>query len=320
LVVMIPIVFILSIVGFLSANLTSDPVTQYFGGGMHGGRISREPTEEEIAQAKRALGLDEPILSRYFKWCTRILQGDLGYTMTGQKVWDQIVSRMPVSLWLGTSSIIFGTLLGILLGVICARHQYSIFDYAVGIFNYLMQGLPDLLMAVLLIYVFAVKLKWFPTYGFNSPRLVNPTPWQRFLDHGWHLVLPITIMSLPTMGSWARFQRAAYLEVMNQDFVRTARSKGLSERQVAARHVFRNALLPVANCMGGLIFGIFGSSYIIETMFSLPGLGALTTGALISFDYNLMLSTGLIAALMGLLGTMFSDILIAIVDPRIRYE
>ncbi len=318
LIVMIPIIFILSIVGFLSANLTSDPVTQYFGGMQ--GQKAREPTDEEIEQAKHALGLDEPVLTRYFKWCGRILHGDLGYTMTGKSVWGEIRQRLPVSLWLGISGIIIGTFGGIVLGIICARHQYSAFDYAVGIFNYLMQGLPELLTAVVLIYIFSVRLGWFPVYGFNSPRLFNATPWQKFLDHGWHLVLPIIIMSLPSMGAWARFQRAAYPEAKNQDFARTARSKGLTENQVSWRHVFRNALLPSANSLGGIIFGVFGSSYIIETMFSLPGLGALTTGALISFDYNLMLSTGLLSTVMGLMGTLFSDIFIAIVDPRIRYE
>lgn len=317
--VMIPIALFLSVVGFVLMNSAGDPVDTYFAG-MSEKNGFHDPTPEEKEQARHALGLDQPVLVRYAKWLWRFCRGDLGYTMTGKDVWGMIKSRLPVSLWMGVSSVILGTFAGIFLGVICARHQYSVFDYAVGVVNYILQGIPELLLAVILIYIFSVKLEWFPTFGFNSPRLFNPTPWQKFIDHGWHLVLPIIIQSLPTMGSWARFQRACYLEAMNQDFVRTARSKGLSEQQVAARHVFRNALMPVANCLGGLIFGIFGSSYVLETMFSLPGLGALTTGAVLSFDFNLMLSTGMITTLMGLMGTLFSDILIAIVDPRIRYE
>ena len=318
LIVMIPVVLFISIVGFVSANITSDPVTAYFSG--MDKRTGREPTAEEIEQAKKALGLDQPMMVRYFKWLGRILQGDLGYTADGKLIIDEIKSRLPVSLALGISGIIIGTCGGILLGVLCARHQYSLFDYAVGAINYLLQSLPSLLTAILLVILLCQKLKWLPTFGYNSPNLVNPTRWETFLDHAKHMVIPVLCSALPNMGSWARFQRAAYLEVMRSDYIRTARSKGLNEHSVAFRHALRNALLPIANMTGGILMGAIGGSYVIETLFSLPGIGSLTTGALLAFDYNLMLSTSLLTAIMGTMALLISDITIAIVDPRIRYE
>jgi peptide/nickel transport system permease protein len=318
LIVMIPIVLAISIVGFIGANITSDPVTAYFSG--RDARSSREPTAAEIEQAKKALGLDQPMMVRYFKWFARIVRGDLGYTATGKLIIDEITARLPVSLTLGISSIIIGIFGGILLGVLCARHQYSWFDYAVGAINYLMQSLPSLLTAILLVILFCQKLNWLPTFGYNSPNLVNPTPWETFLDHARHMLIPILCASLPSVGGWARLQRAAYLEVMRSDYVRTARSKGLDENRVAFRHVLRNALLPIANMTGSIVMGAIGGSYIIETLFSLPGIGSLTTGALLSFDYNLILSTSLLTTIMGTVGLLISDITIAIVDPRIRYE
>lgn len=318
LIVMIPIILVISVVGFITSNLTSDPVTAYFGG--RSGRGAREPTEQEIAQAKKALGLDEPVMVRYFKWLARIGKGDLGYTADGKLIIKEIAARLPVSLWLGISGILVGTGGGILLGVLCARHQYSWFDYIVGTINYLLQSLPDLLTALLLVILFCQKLQWLPSFGYNSPYLVNPNKWQVFLDHARHMVIPVLCSALPSVASWSRFQRAAYLEVMHSDYIRTARSKGLNERAVAFHHALRNALLPIANMSGQILMSAIGGSYVIETLFSLPGLGSLTTGALLAFDTNLMLSTSLISTIMGTMALLISDITIAIVDPRIRFE
>lgn len=318
LIVMIPIIFILSIVGFVTANLTSDPVTAYFGG--QSGRDRREPTQEEIQQVTEALGLDEPVLTRYFKWFGRMLTGDMGYTSDGKSVSAEIIKTLPVSLWFGISSIIFGTICGIIAGVYCARHQYSLFDYTFSSLSYIIQSLPELLTAILLIMLFCQKLGWLPSFGYTSPDLVNPTALESFLDHAKHMILPIACASLPSLGSWARYQRGAYLEVMHSDYIRTARSKGLNERQVAYRHALRNALIPIATSSGSIIMSLFGGSYVLETMFSIPGLGKLTTGALLTFDYNLMLGTSLMSIVMGTVGLLLSDIICALVDPRIRYE
>lgn len=318
LIVMIPIIFILSIVGFVTANMASDPVTAYFGG--QSARDRREPTEEEIQQVVEALGLDEPVLTRYFKWFGRILTGDMGYTTDGKSVSGEILKALPVSLWFGLSSIIFGTICGIIIGVYCARHQYSLFDYAFSSASYVIQSLPDLLTAILLIMLFCQTLGWLPSFGYTSPNLVDPTPLESFLDHAKHMVLPIICSALPSMGSWARYQRAAYLEVMHSDYIRTARSKGLNERQVAYRHALRNALIPIATSSGSIIMSVFGGSYVLETMFSIPGLGKLTTGSLLAFDYNMMLGSSLMSIVMGTVGLLLSDIICALVDPRIRYE
>lgn len=318
LIVMIPIIFFLSIVGFITANLTNDPVTAYFGG--MEARNRREPTEEEIQQVVEAMGLNEPVHVRYFKWFSRMLRGDLGYTIDGKSVGGEILKRLPVSLWFGISSILLGTGGGIILGVFCARKQYSVFDHTVGALTYITQSLPELLTAIVLIIIFCQKLKWLPSFGYNSPNLVNPTPWRVFLDHAKHMILPIMCSAVPSMGIWARYQRSAYLEVMRSDYIRTARSKGLNENQVAFRHALRNALIPIATSSGSIIMSVFGGSYILETMFSIPGLGSLTTGALLAFDYNLMLGTSLMSIVMGTVGLLLSDIICAIVDPRIRYE
>jgi peptide/nickel transport system permease protein len=144
--------------------------------------------------------------------------------------------------------------------------------------------------------------------------------WERVADQARHLALPALILSLPSMGSWARFQRAAFLEVMRSDYVRTARSKGLPEKTVVFRHALKNALLPISTASGSIIMGVFGGSYIIETLFTIPGIGLLTTNAFLEFDFNLMLSTSLLTTAMGSFGLLLSDIICVAVDPRIRYE
>lgn len=321
LLAVVPIVLSISIIGFISAETTSDPVTAYFGK-VAGSRVStgKEPTAAEREQAKIALGLDKPAATRYLIWLRRIVKGDLGWTFTGKRVMDEIRSRLPVSLALGVSSLVIGTGGGVLLGVFMARRQYSFFDYFMGTVNYLTISIPVVCLGMFCVMFFCVTLRWFPVYGLNSPVVVPLTGMAKVLDQAKHLALPSLILALPTMATWARFQRAAYLEVMRSDFIRTARSKGLSENRIAFRHALRNALLPLAANSGGLIMGIFGGSYIIETLFTLPGIGLLTTQAFLSFDYNLMLSTGLLNAVMGSLALLISDIVCAVVDPRIRYE
>ncbi|MDR2611169.1 MAG: ABC transporter permease [Clostridiales Family XIII bacterium] len=320
LVVMIPVVLIITIVGFVSMDSVGDPISSYFGKGQSGGMQGHEPTPAEIERVKVALGLDKPPVVRYFLWFKNVLQGNLGYTFTGRPVSEVILERLPVSIALGLSGIIIGCLGGIILGVIMARRQYSPFDYGIGVVNYIIIAIPEVCLGLFCIVLFCTTLHWFPTFGLNSPSAIPLTGWDRFFDQAKHLVLPSLILALPTTAAWSRFQRAAYLEVMRSDYVRTARSKGLSERVVAYRHTLKNALLPISTSSGNIIMGIFGGSYIIETLFTIPGIGLLTTNAFLAFDFNLMLSTSLLTTVMGSMGLLLSDIICVIVDPRIRYE
>jgi len=278
-------------------------------------------TKEFLAELREKLGLNAPWYVRYFKWVQRALHGDFGYSLVSQRsVKWEITQRVNITLLICAVSLLLSAFVGIAMGIWAALHHYKWQDTLIQLLSYLTMSVPAAWFCLLLMSVFVLKLRWFPAQGLKTLSLANPTPWQAFVDQLRHMVLPIIAMSVPQLGSWARFQRGAFLDAKNQDYVRTARSKGLPERKIVWKHILRNASLPTVTSIAGALPGVVTGSVLVESVFAIPGLGGALTGAASSRDYPMAMASLLITGLLTLVGILISDVLYAIVDPRIRYS
>lgn len=279
------------------------------------------PDPAEIARVRAQLGLDKPLGVRYVYWLKNTISGDLGYSMfSRQPVLTEIQLRIGNTILLALLSMVVSAILGMLVGLICALNQYKLVDYILSILAFIGLSLPGFWLAMMLILFFTNKLGWLPSVGLIDLSLINPPLWVDIWDRVKHLILPVTAMSLSSIGGWARYQRAAFLEVQQQDYIRTARSKGLSERVISFRHAFRNAALPIITILGMSLPGLIGGTFLIESIFSLPGMGRLGLVAIMNHDYPVIMAVTLFSSILVLLGTFLADVTYALVDPRIRYN
>jgi peptide/nickel transport system permease protein len=263
-----------------------------------------------------------------------MLHGDWGISISlNQPVLSIILGRLPVTLLLMTTATIIWICMALLLGVVAAVKRYSLFDQAVTLLSYTFYSLPTFWLGLMLIFFFGVTLHWFPTQLIQSPR-ISPGPfassiwWQAFwtdpLKYGWdvgtHLVLPVITLVAVSVAGDSRFVRSAMLESLNQDYVRTARAKGLGERRVVFRHAFRNALLPIITNAALEVAFIFSGAIATETIFSLQGVGYLFYTSLLAHDYFLVMGIVFISSIMVVTFNLVADVLYAVADPRIRYD
>jgi peptide/nickel transport system permease protein len=278
----------------------------------------------EIVQRTRALyGLDRPLPERYLLWVKRVATLDFGDSYKdGRPVMAKIGERLPVTLELNLISIFLVYLIAVPLGVHSAVRQGSFGDRAATGTLFALYSLPNFWVAVLLIMFLGGGDWWnlFPVYGLQSPGLEGAAFWPRFADHLWHLVLPVFCLTYGGLAALSRYQRAGTLEVLRADYVRTSRAKGVPERDVIGRHVFRNSVIPVVTLLGYVLPELFGGSVIVESIFSIPGLGNLGFEAVLARDYPVIMAIATISALLTLLGLLLSDLLYVKVDPRITYE
>ncbi len=314
--IMIPMLFGITLLSFLIMNLApGDPVMMF---------VDRErgaPDPAEIARVRAQLGLDKPLGVRYVYWLKNTISGDLGYSLfSRQPVLTEIQLRIGNTILLALLSMVVSAILGMLVGLICALNQYKLVDYILSILAFIGLSLPGFWLAMMLILFFTNKLGWLPSVGLIDLSLINPPLWVDIWDRVKHLILPVTAMSLSSIGGWARYQRAAFLEVQQQDYIRTARSKGLSERVISFRHAFRNAALPIITILGMSLPGLIGGTFLIESIFSLPGMGRLGLVAIMNHDYPVIMAVTLFSSILVLLGTFLADVTYALVDPRIRYN
>jgi len=273
--------------------------------------------EETIARREAQLGLNDSFLVQYIKWLGRVLRGDLGLSFDSSRrpVAELIMERMPATILLSVSSIVLAWLIGIPVGILSARYQYSALDYAVTFFAFVGISIPSFFFGLLLLYVFALKLNVLPAGGFflaGEPRT--------FMGYVQYLLLPSITLGLSDIAGIARYMRASLLEVLGHDFLRTARAKGLSENVVVYKHALRNALLPILTLMGFTIPFIFSGAVIVENIFAWPGLGSLAIQAVSERNYPVIMGINLMFAVLIFLGNLIADISYAIADPRIRYE
>ncbi|MEA2512601.1 MAG: peptide/nickel transport system permease protein [Thermomicrobiales bacterium] len=309
----LPMLLGITVVTFVIINLApGDPITALI-----------NPLEmnvrsaDEIARLRDDLGLNDPIPVRYILWLKELATGNLGFSLQHkQPVGSMILDRLPASLGLTATALTLAILIGVTLGVYSALHQYSIFDYVLTILTFFGVSVPVFFMALLGMYIFSVKLRWLPVFGMWTPG--EPTTFNfDLIKHG---ILPVTALAIPQIAGFMRYARAATLDALGADHVTTARAKGLRESAVLWRHVFRTALLPLVTIVGLTLPHIIGGSFIIETIFSWPGVGLLGYTAILQRDYPVQLGIALIAAVAVLLANLATDIVYGIVDPRIRYE
>ncbi len=275
--------------------------------------ISGDPdiTAEDAQRLRALYGADQPITTRYAHWLGGVVTGDLGYSrLHSQPVLDVLGPALGSTLKLLGAAFLLSASIGIGLGLLAGSKPRSLRDYGINLFAFAGISVPPFWMALLLILIFAVGLGWLPAGGVN-------------LDGGWlgelrHLVLPVVALTIASIGGHTRYTRASVIEVMRQDFIRTARAKGLSDGQVLVRHALRNAMIPVLTIMA-LDFGyLFSGALITETVFAYPGMGKLIFDAIMGNDFNLALVALLFATLLTLVGNLLADLGYAALDPRIK--
>ena len=272
-----------------------------------------------VEQMEKNYDLDKPIYQQYFLWLKRLFTGNLYSFKDGRPVLDKIGERIWNTLLLNFVSILIIFSLAIPLGIFSARRQYTFLDNLGTFGAYLGISIPGFWLAYLLI-LGTVKLFGYPVLGMRSFVTEDLTSLEIVMDRLWHLMLPSIILAIGGIAALSRYTRSSMLEVIRQDYVRTAKAKGLPEETVYYKHALRNALLPIVNLFGFLIPGLIGGSIIMETVFAWPGIGRLAYQAVLARDYPVVMTINTISAVLVLIGNFIADMLYAIVDPRIRYQ
>jgi peptide/nickel transport system permease protein len=318
LLLIIPTLFGISVISFLIIHLApGDPSSLKFGEELRGGN-----PEQIIKETRELYGLDQPIPVQYVNWVRRILTFDFGYSLRDHRpVLEKVMERIPVSVLLSGLSLVIAYLLSIPLGIYSATRRNTPGERITTVLLFGFYSLPNFWVATMAIIYLGGGDFWnvFPVYGLKTLGSENWTWLQQLQDQIRHLVLPVACMSYYTMAVLSRYMRAGMLEAIRQDFVRTARAKGLSDRLVVYRHAFRNSLIPMITLMADLLPALIGGSIVIETLFSIPGMGLLSYEAVFNRDYPLLMGIFTLSALLTLIGILISDFLYTLVDPRIAY-
>lgn len=297
---------IVSMIGFAVLNLApGGPLSQY--------ALTPGMTQEALDRLAEQMGLNRPLPVQYADWLWKLLQGDWGRSYRDNQPVLSIIGRhLPATLLLMGSSTLLSILIGTWIGIKGATKRYSAFDYAATVGAMVALSIPTFWFGLVAIYVFALWLKWLPagnmyTIGDGS-----------FSDYAVHLIMPCLVLALVNVAIWSRYMRTATLEVINQDFVRTAKAKGLTERRVLMKHVVGNALLPMITLAGLQLPSILGGALVTETVFTWPGMGRLFLDSLGYSDYPVVMGLLMFSAILVLAGNLIADLLTAFVDPRIR--
>jgi peptide/nickel transport system permease protein len=268
------------------------------------------------ARMREEYGLNKPLHIQYWNWLKITARGDLGYSIRQQRPVAQMMKeRLGPTFLLTTTAFVIGIAVAIPLGVIAATRQYSWFDHSASALAFIGISLPSFFTALLAIYIFSIHLRWTPLNGMYTPGKEAD-----LLNRLHHLMLPALTLASRDIAVWTRFTRSSMLEVLRSDYVRTARSKGLSERVVVYKHALRNGLIPIVTLLGLALPGLFSGAIIFETLFTWPGMGLMAYDAVQFRDYPVLMTVNLFFASLVIIGNLLADILYAIVDPRIRYS
>lgn len=317
----VPLVLgIATLLFFLMSLAPGDPAARF---------ISPNISPDAVQQIRVNFGLDQPVHVRYGKWMAALARGDLGRSFTHNRpVLDIIKEILPNTLLLSFSAIGVAFIVGILLGIIQAVRQYSVLDSVASVVALFFYSMPSFWLAMMMVLTFSLLARnvwewpiWFPASDIqNVVDYPFMSPLEKVRDRLWHLVLPATSLALVLAAGIARYTRASMLEVIRQDFVRTARAKGLPESVVIFKHALRNALIPVITLLGLYLPFLFSGTVFIEYVFEWPGMGKLIVDAIGERDYPVIMAGTLIFATMVVIGNLIADLLYALVDPRVRYE
>jgi peptide/nickel transport system permease protein len=313
----IPLILgILTIIFFIMHLAPGDPTARYFDPNI---------SPEVLEQMRRNLGLDRPVPVQYFKWMTSFLTGDFGYSFGQMR---PIIEILPPVMWntlqLSLVSLVIIFVLGMLIGIYQSVRQYSAGDNALTFVALFFYSMPGFWFALMLILLFALKAsQWgwpiqFPASQMTSVGYEFMSAGEQIRDRFMHMLLPALALGIGSAAGVARYMRGSMLEVIRQDYVRTARAKGLSERVVVFKHALRNALLPIITLLGLTMPYLFGGAVLVETIFAWPGMGRLIVDAVYQRDYPLVMATSFVISVMVILGNLLADMLYAVADPRIR--
>jgi peptide/nickel transport system permease protein len=281
--------------------------------------FSAKASAEARERLRKLYGADQPVHKQYLTWLKKFVTLDFGEAFAdGRKVKDKILERLPITLTINLLSLFVVLLIAIPIGIMSATHQYSVLDRATTMFVFVGYSMPHFWMALLLIYLFGVQWGVLPISGKESLDTTGFTTLQWFIDRAQHLILPVFVSAIGGLAGFSRYMRNNMLEVMRQDYIRTARAKGLPESTVIYKHALRNALMPVITILGLSLPGIIGGSVIMETVFGIDGMGRLMFQAVFSRDYNVAMGILVPAAVLTMLGNFLADIGYAWADPRVR--
>jgi len=313
LLLIIPVLIGISLLSFLIIHLSpGDPLSLKYG-------LNPEISPQAKEYMNKLYGLDKPIIVQYVEWFKRILTLDFGTSFIDDRnVLEKIKERLPATLILNILSLILIFVIAIPVGVVSAVKHRTVFDKITTFFLYLGFSMPSFWFALILIYIFGFKLNLFPISGISPWYLEFLSPMEKFLTFLKHLFLPLITLSLLGLTGLAKYTKSSMLEILNQEYILMAKAKGLSAKRVIYIHALKNALLPIITIIGFAIPGLISGSFIIETVFSWPGMGRLAYEAIMSYDYPTIMGIGIISTFLTLIGILISDILYAIVDPRIR--
>ena len=306
----IPILFMVTLIIFALINLAPGSVVDFY--------VNEEIgiTREDLAHVEERFGLNDPIPVRYVKWLGATLRGDLGFRFkNGDDVAEVLVVRMQRTFQLMGTSLLIGAVAGITLGVFIGLRQYSVWDFTLTGLSFVGISMPAFVAGIFGLYLFSVQVHWFPSGGMGTVGQ-ETTLWDRL----YHLVLPAGTLAVFNLATYMRFTRFSMLEVKAEDYIRTAHAKGLGDRIVTWRHVFRNALLPVVTIIGLSIPQLVAGALFTETIYSWPGMGSLFVDAVAARDYPMVMGIMLVTAIVVLVANLMTDLAYAVFDPRIRYE
>lgn len=302
----IPVLIGITILDYAIMSLAGSPLEMMLG----------PKTTEAALEAKAIqLGLDKPFYVQYFVWMKNVLQGNLGYSLKSYQPVSRIIgSHLGPTLLLMGSSMVVGLAIAIPIGIYSAIHRYTKRDYALVTMSFFGTSIPSFFLSLIFIYIFTVNLGWLPSSGMRTAGG----------DGGWvdllrHMAMPVLVLAISIAGSNIRYVRSAVLEILQKDYVRTAKSKGIGRFLTINKHALRNALIPIVTVIGMQIPTLFGGAVIVEQVFSWPGLGLITMNAIMSRDYPVIMGVALLTAVVVLMANLITDIIYALVDPTIQY-
>jgi peptide/nickel transport system permease protein len=305
----IPLLIGVSIIGFGMMHLApGGPLAVY--------TLNPTITAQDIERIKHVFGLDQPVHIQYIKWAYGIFTGNWGYTFFGGRpVLDVILERFPATLLLMGSGMSLAIIIGMLIGILGAVRRYSIFDYLATTGAMVALSFPTFWFGLMTIFIFSLKLGWLPSGG-----MFTLGGEEDILDLFRHLILPTVVLALVLVAQWSRYSRSSFLEVIHQDYIRTAKSKGLSGGRILLRHAFPNAVAPLIALAGIQLPWLFSGALVTETIFGWPGMGRLFVDALTMKEYPVLMGMVMITAIFVIIGNLLADVINALIDPRIRLE
>ena len=306
----IPLLIIVSIISFFIIRLSPvDPLAEL--------RLNPSISQETLDKEVKRLNLDKPIYVQYISWAKSFIKWDLGYTSTGEKVSVKLKERIPNTLFLTVVVIFMTWVAGIPLGILAAVKKETAFDRFLTVISSIGMAIPSFFFAILML-IFAVKTGWFPVGGLTSYNFNELGFWGKFTDIARHLILPSIVLFTISLSGLQRQMRANMLEVLDSDYVKFARAKGLSEWRVLFKHALRNAINPMITLLGFEFAGLLSGAALTEYVFQYPGLGRLILEAVMKSDINLVMASLMMGTIMLILGNLIADILLMITDPRLR--